>query len=263
MVFEKALSLYSWNVNGIRAACKKGFWDWLQEVQPDVLGLQETKISAHQLTDEMKAPPGYHTFWSHAERPGYSSVALFTKEKPLAVHYGLGIDRFDREGRVIIGEYPEFTLFNIYHPNGQRDAERLQYKLDFYDAFLAHVDALRDQGKPLVMCGDYNTAHQPIDLARPKANEKTSGFLPVERAWMDRYTEHGYLDTFRLFYPDKPDEYSWWNMRSRARERNVGWRLDYFFITPDLKNNLTNAAIHQNIHGSDHCPVSINLAFPG
>ncbi len=257
---NKHLRLYSWNVNGIRAVIKKGFWDWFNATQPDILGLQETKISGDQLTLEMASIQGYHTYWSHAEKRGYSGVALFTKEEPLSIREGLGIERFDREGRVIIAEYPEFILYNIYWPNGQRGDERLQYKLAFYDAFLDQVNELKAQGKALVMCGDLNTAHKEIDLARPKANEKTSGFLPVERAWVDKFVGCGYIDTFREFCQE-PEQYSWWNQRSFARERNVGWRIDYFFVTPNLKGNLVNAAIHPDVMGSDHCPISLELKF--
>jgi exodeoxyribonuclease-3 len=255
-----ALKLMSWNVNGIRAVCKKGFMDWLAQEQPDILGLQETKISGDQLTTDLTCPPGYHTYWTHAEKKGYSGVAILTKEKPLSVREGLGVPAFDNEGRVLVAEFADFTLFNIYYPNGQMNDERLQFKLGFYDAFLDVFNALRDSGKPLVVCGDFNTAHKPIDLARPKENEKVSGFLPIERAWMDKFVGEGYVDTFRHFYPDLPDQYSWWNMRSRARERNVGWRIDYFFVSPNLTDKLTGASIHPDVQGSDHCPVAIQLA---
>ncbi len=256
---SRSVRLYSWNVNGIRAAIKKGFWEWMAAEQPDVLGLQETKISGDQLTLEMVQREGYHVYWAHAEKRGYSGVAIFSKTEPLNVTEGLGIDRFDAEGRVLIAEYPEFVYYTIYYPNGQRDDERLHYKLDFYDAFLDHAEAMRAQGKRLIVCGDFNTAHYPIDLARPKANEKTSGFLPIERAWMDKFAACGYVDTFRALHPDEPDQYSWWNMRARARERNVGWRIDYLFTTPDLKDTITEARIHPDVTGSDHCPVSVTL----
>ncbi len=256
----RKLKLMSWNVNGYRAALKKGFMDWLLQAKPDILGIQETKISADQLTPEMTEIDGYHVYWAHAEKKGYSGVALFTRQQPLSVEYGLGIDRFDSEGRVIVAEYPEFVFYTIYYPNGQRSEERLQYKMDFYDAFLEHADRLRTQGKKLVICGDVNTAHKPIDLARPKENEKVSGFLPIERSWMDKFVSHGYIDTFREFNQN-PGEYSWWNMRSRARERNVGWRIDYFFVSEELKAHQSNATIEQAIEGSDHCPVTLELAF--
>lgn len=258
---QKRYKLVSWNVNGIRSVCKKGFFEWVKEFNPDVLGLQETKITADVLTPELIHVPGYTSFWSHAEKKGYSGVALYCKEPPISVREGLGIHRFDCEGRTLVAEYPEFILFNIYFPNGQRGEERLQYKLDFYDAFLEVFNQYRDKGHKVIVCGDVNTAHHPIDLARPKENEKVSGFLPIERAWMDKFVAEGYIDTFRVFHPDEPHQYSWWNMRSRARERNVGWRIDYFFASPNLKPHLVNASIHPEVTGSDHCPISLELAF--
>lgn len=256
----RKLRLYSWNVNGIRSVHKKGFLEWMDQVQPDILGLQETKISAGQLTPELIEVPGYVSYWSHAEKKGYSGVAIFTRERPLSVQEGLGMAQFDNEGRTLIAEYPDFVLFNIYFPNGQRGEDRLQYKLAFYDAFLEVFNRYRDSGKRLIVCGDFNTAHKPIDLARPRENEKVSGFLPIERAWMDKFVGEGYIDTFRLVCPD-PHEYSWWNMRSRARDRNVGWRIDYFFISPNLEPHMSYADIHQDIMGSDHCPVSLELGL--
>lgn len=255
------ITLYSWNVNGIRSVWKKGFLDWLAEANPDVLGLQETKISRELVTPELKAVPGYQSYWSHAEKKGYSGVAIYTKTTPIVVEEGLGVPEYDTEGRVLMAEYPEFTLFNIYFPNGQMGDHRLQYKLGFYDAFLKVFNRYRDQGRKLIVCGDVNTAHKPIDLARPKENETTSGFLPIERAWVDKFVAEGYIDTFRLFHPEEPHQYSWWNMRSRARERNVGWRIDYFFVSPNLKPYLVDARIHQDVMGSDHCPISLTLEF--
>jgi len=255
----KHLKLYSWNVNGIRSVHKKGFIEWVQETQPDILGLQETKISGDLLLPEHIHIPGYQSFWSHADKKGYSGVAIFTKEPPLMVKEGLGVEEYDKEGRTLVAEYSDFVFFNIYFPNGQRGDDRLQYKLGFYDAFLNVFNQYRDLGKKLIVCGDFNTAHYPIDLARPKENEKVSGFLPIERAWMDKFVGEGYVDTFRVFHPE-PHWYSWWNVRSRARERNVGWRIDYFFVSPNLKPQLVDAAIHPDVMGSDHCPVSIELA---
>lgn len=250
--------LVSWNVNGIRAGIKKGFFDWLASDNADVVCLQETKIAAHQLTDEMKTPPGgYHTFWSHAERPGYSGVAVFTKTEPLSVRYGFGDPRFDCEGRTLILEFEDYYLFNHYYPNGASGDQRLAYKLAFYDAWLAHVLPYRETGKALVITGDFNTAHKPIDIARPKENEGISGFLPIERAWMDQFVASGFVDTFRLKYPEEANRYSWWNMRARARERNVGWRIDYFFVDDTHAHRVVEADIHQQVMGSDHCPVSL------
>lgn len=258
-------TFYSWNVNGIRAGIKKGFFDWFDSVEPDFLALQETKIQGHQLTLEMTQRPGYHSYWSHAEKAGYSGTVIYTKHKPDNVLYGFGDEpefgggRFDTEGRTVMLEYPDYVFYGIYFPNGQRGDDRLEYKMAFYDAFLNHAEAQRKKRKHVIVCGDVNTAHKPIDLARPKANEKVSGFLPVERAWIDKLIEHGYVDTFREINGDKPDEYSWWNMRARARDRNVGWRIDYFFINNELRPQLQDAAIHQDVMGSDHCPLSIKL----
>ncbi len=253
--------LYSWNVNGIRSVHKKGFLEWVEATQPDILGLQETKISSDLLTPALMHIPGYTSYWTHAEKKGYSGVAIFTKEAPLKVQEGLGVPPFDTEGRTLIAEYPDFTLFNIYFPNGQRGDDRLQYKLAFYDAFLDVFNQYKSQGKKLIVCGDFNTAHKPIDLARPKENEKISGFLPIERAWMDKFVNEGYQDTFRMVHGDEPHQYSWWNVRSRARERNVGWRIDYFFTSPNLESQLSHADIHQGVMGSDHCPVSLELSL--
>ncbi len=253
------MRLVSWNVNGIRAVIKKGFFDWLNEAQPDILGLQETKISADQLTPEMVEPLGYHTYWSHANKKGYSGTALYTRQRPLSVTEGFGLPEWDGEGRTLVAEYPDFILYNIYFPNGGRGDDRLRYKLGFYDAFLAHCETLRKKGKPILACGDYNTAHHPIDLARPKENENVSGFMPIERAWMDKYVAAGYVDTFRHFYPDKTEAYSWWNMRTFARERNVGWRIDYFFINREFTDLLADASIEPDVQGSDHCPVTLTL----
>jgi exodeoxyribonuclease III len=253
--------LISWNVNGIRSVYKKGFLEWLETAEPDIVGLQETKISADQLTPELTQVPGYHHYWSHAEKKGYSGVSILTKEKPLSVTEGLGVAEFDSEGRVLVAEYPDFMIYNIYFPNGQRGDDRLQYKLGFYEAFLNVFNKHRDTGKKLIVCGDFNTAHKPIDLARPKENEGTSGFLPIERDWMDKFVDEGYIDTFRTFHPEEAHQYSWWNVRTRARERNVGWRIDYFFVSPNLQPIMDNAAIHQDVIGSDHCPVSLELAL--
>lgn len=257
------LRLASWNVNGIRSVIKKElFFPWLDAQQFDIIGLQETKISADLLTEEMTKSHGYHSFWSHhVEKKGYSGVALLTRGKPLSVCEGFGgLEKFDAEGRILIAEYENFVIYNIYYPNGERSPERLQYKLEFYDALYDHVLMMRAQGKKLVLCGDFNTAHKPIDLARPKENENRSGFLPIERAWMDKFVEAGFIDTFRFFH-DEPDQYSWWNVRTRARERNVGWRIDYFFVSDNLKDNLAGADIQQQVFGSDHCPVTLELKF--
>lgn len=253
--------LFSWNVNGIRAARKKGLLDWLALEQPDVLCLQETKIDATKLTPEVRDFPGYESHWAHAERKGYSGVAILTRPQPQVVRVGLGAPEFDSEGRTLIADYGDFVLYNIYYPNGTRGADRVAYKLAFYEFFQQHAMEAVAQGRHVVVCGDVNTAHHPIDLARPKANEKTSGFLPEERAWMDRFVAAGFLDTFRLFHPTTPERYTWWDQTSRARDRNVGWRIDYFFVSDGLRPHVQAAEIHDQVFGSDHCPVSLTLAF--
>ncbi|WP_089612241.1 exodeoxyribonuclease III [Dehalobacterium formicoaceticum] len=252
------MKVCSWNVNGIRAVQKNGFLDWVAQEQPDILCLQETKIQAEQLTDELKQIPGYRSYFSFAERKGYSGVATYTKEEPSAVLTGIGDPKFDGEGRILITEYPDFTLLNIYFPNGQKDDFRLQYKMEFYDALLDYSNQLISQGKKLIICGDYNTAHQEIDLKNPKTNEKRSGFLPIERAWMDKLISHGYVDTFRWLHPNLV-KYSWWSYRFKAREKGVGWRIDYHFVSQNLLEQVTNADILDDVLGSDHCPVLIEL----
>ncbi len=252
------MKLYSWNVNGIRAAGKKGFWDWFSQCQGDIIGLQEIKAEPAQLKEEECNPVGYYSIWNPSrKRKGYSGTALFSRTRPLSVNIGLEDGTYNGEGRCIVAEYDQFYFFNIYYPNGQKDDERLAFKLGYYDAFLAYAEDLRKK-KPIVVCGDFNTAHKPIDLKRPKENEKTSGFLPVERAWLDRFIDHGYCDTFRMFC-DKGDEYSWWSYKYGARIRNAGWRIDYFFVSEELKDKVTNAWIEQDVMGSDHCPVGLEL----
>jgi len=254
----KEVKLLCWNVNGIRAVRGKGFLEWLYRESPDILCLQETKAHLEQLDEDLREPQGYYTYWNYPERKGYSGVAIFTKEKPVSVVYDFGVTELEMEGRVVIAEYPEFMLFNIYFPNGKKDNIRLQYKMDFYDVFLNFADSLKADGKKLVVCGDFNTAHREIDLARPKANEKVSGFLPEERAWIDKFLAHGYIDTFRHFSKES-EQYTWWDMKSRARERNVGWRLDYFFISENLLPSVSKAFIMPEVIGSDHCPVGMVL----
>lgn len=255
------MKLLSWNVNGIRAIQRKGFLDWLYEEQPDILGIQELKASPDQLDDELLNPEGYHVYWNPATRKGYSGTALFTKIKPQKVEFGFNIDHFDSEGRVVNAFYDDFLFMNIYYPNGKKNEERLQYKMDFYNAFLDFADRMKNQGHHnLVICGDVNTAHKEIDIARPKQNEDVSGFLPMERQWIDKFLSHGYVDTFRHFHPDEKDRYSWWSYRAKARARNVGWRLDYFYVNEDFLPKVKNAFIMDQIEGSDHCPVGIELS---
>ena len=258
----RELKILCWNINGIRAAKGKGFLEWLYRESPDILCLQETKAHPEQLDKGLREPPGYYVYWNYPEQgKGYSGVATFTKQEPLRVQSGFGIAEFDTEGRTIIAEYPEFTLFNVYFPNGKKDETRLKYKLDFYEAFLRFIDHLKEKGAKLIICGDFNTAHKEIDLARPKENSAISGFLPIERAWMDKFVAHGYIDTFRHFHKE-PDQYSWWDLKTRARERNVGWRIDYFFVTENLLKSVTRAFIMPEVKGADHCPVGITLKTP-
>ena len=252
------MKLYSWNVNGIRAAERKGFLDWLDQIQPDILCLQETKARVDQLGSSLIKDHGYHTYWHSAQKAGYSGVATFCKEEPYFIQEGLGIDRFDSEGRVLITEHENFLLYNIYFPNGKKDDTRLNYKLDFYDELLPIVNDQVENGNNVIITGDWNTAHHPIDLARPKENEKTSGFMPIERQRIDTYVSHGWVDTFRHFHSDS-DRYTWWTYRFGARERNIGWRIDYFFVNEILVEQLDDADIHPDIMGSDHCPVSLTL----
>ncbi len=252
--------LISWNVNGIRAVMRKGFLDWLDQADPDVLCVQELKAQPDQVGLELQNPLGrYQAHFDWGERKGYSGVAMFTKKPPLHVTTGLGVERFDSEGRCVQAEFDNFTLLGIYFPNGQSAPERLQFKLEYYDAFLERIEGLRAKGQRVVACGDYNTAHYAIDLARPKANEKTSGFLPIERAWLDKLEAHGYADTLRLVNKH-PGLYSYWDMKSFARERNVGWRIDYFYVSPDLVPSVLDAGIMPDVLGSDHCPITLTLA---
>jgi exodeoxyribonuclease-3 len=257
---QKTITLLSWNVNGVRAAHKKGFLDWLREAVPDVLCLQETRAEESQLPPILARPDGYHGYWNASRgRRGYSGTALLARAEPIAVRYGLGIDEFDQEGRTVIAQYSTFTVLNCYFPNGGRDHRRVLFKLAFYDAFLELCERLRAQGQAIVFCGDVNTSHKEIDLAHPRANRNTTGFLPEERAWIDRVVDAGYVDTFRHFYPQLEGQYTWWSVPTRARERNVGWRLDYFFVSAELLDRVADAFILPEVMGSDHCPVGIRL----
>ena len=251
--------LISWNVNGIRAAEKKGLFTFLQETSPDILCLQETKAKPEQLTKTFLEQEDYSVYFASAEKPGYSGTAVYTKREPLSVST-LGIEEFDREGRALLLEYPEYVLINTYFPNSQPERKRIEYKLNFCDAVLNKCEELVQSGKQVILCGDYNIAHKPIDLARPKDNENNPGYLPEERAWMDTFTGAGYLDTFREFNQE-PENYTWWTYRFKAREKNIGWRLDYFSINKAFREALTNAEILSDVYGSDHCPVNITLNY--
>lgn len=252
------MRLISWNVNGIRAAVKKGFLDYLKKEEPDILCIQESKAHKEQLSSEILNDHGYHTYWHSGIKKGYSGVATFCKKEPLFVQEGIGIKKYDDEGRVIITEHDDFLLYNIYFPNGQKDDTRLNYKLDFYDDLLPIINEQVESGNNVIVTGDWNTAHHPIDLARPKENINTSGFMPIEREKLDTYVSQGWVDTFRLFH-DEPERYSWWTYRFGARQRNVGWRIDYFFVNQDMVDLCYDADIHHKVLGSDHCPVSLEL----
>lgn len=248
--------LVSWNVNGLRAVEKKGFLDFLNSCGADILALQETKALPEQLSDGLRAPKGWHAYFSSAERKGYSGVAVYAKKEPLNVWRGLGKEEFDREGRTLILEYPSFFFLNIYFPNGGQGPERIDFKLRFYDFFLKKSKELFKTGKTVIACGDVNTAHTAIDLARPKENEKNTGFLPEERAWLDRFFTEGYADAFRRFVQDG-GHYTWWDYKTGARARNVGWRIDYFMIDAPSAGKLKSAGMMSEVMGSDHCPIEI------
>ncbi|MEF9952346.1 MAG: exodeoxyribonuclease III [Clostridium sp.] len=250
--------LHSWNVNGLRAIMGKGFLEYINEYNPDILCIQETKLQEANLTEEITNIEGYYSYFSHASKKGYSGVGTYTKEKPISVKHGIGIEEFDSEGRILITEFSEFTLLNIYFPNGQKDEVRLDYKLRFYDALLDYCNEEVALGKKLIISGDYNTAHTENDIKNAKANEKTSGFLPIERAWIDKFISNGYTDTFRYINPETI-KYSWWSYRFKARERNTGWRIDYHFVSNNLLENLKGAEIINEVHGSDHCPIVIEV----
>jgi exodeoxyribonuclease III len=240
------MRIFSWNINGIRAVIKKGFFQWMDNEKPDIVCLQETKIHSDQLTPEIQ------------HKQGYSGVAVYSKLLPQDVHYGFGIPVFDEEGRVLHLQFPDFHLVNVYFPNGKRDDMRLQYKYDFYQALLDYLRPFLQNNEKMIVCGDYNTAHQEIDLARPKENKNISGFLPEERKWLDRYLAEGFIDTFRSLHPNKI-QYSWWSHFARARERNIGWRIDYHFASLALQKKLKKAEIHDLVQGSDHCPVMLEI----
>jgi exodeoxyribonuclease-3 len=258
---KKKVRILSWNVNGIRAALKKDFLKWMDGDQPDILCVQETKADRLQLPESVTDHKSYHSYWDSATvKKGYSGVATFSLTEPISVTTGMGIEKFDTEGRLVTTEFPEFVLLNVYFPNGKRDSDRLNFKLEFYEAFLEYLHHLTRSGKKVIFCGDVNTAHREIDLSRPKENENVSGFLPIERSWIDRVLKAGYVDSLRQFHPE-PELYSWWDLKSRARDRNVGWRIDYFFVHESLVPHLKDAFILPDIQGSDHCPVGIELGF--
>ncbi len=249
------MKLVSWNVNGIRACVKKGFLDYFNEVDADMFCLQETKLQEGQIDLDLK---GYHQYWNYAEKKGYSGTAIFTKDKPLSVKYGLGIEEHDKEGRVITLEYEDFHLVNVYTPNSQRELARLDYRMKWEDDFRNYLIEL-DSVKPVILCGDLNVAHKEIDLKNPSNNRRNAGFTDEEREKMTKLLESGFVDSFRHFYPDKEDAYTWWSYITRARERNAGWRIDYFVVSEKLEDRMIDAKIHSEIMGSDHCPVVLEI----
>jgi exodeoxyribonuclease-3 len=255
---KNTIKIISWNVNGLRAVLKKGFLDWIGKENPDVLCLQETKIHEDQVPFDIKNIKNYNSYFSYSNKRGYSGVANYTKIIPIQTSNSINNELFDREGRIMICEYSDFSLINIYFPNGQMNQDRLKYKLDFNEHLLKFLDKYKKIQPNIVLCGDVNTAHKEIDLFHPKENSKRSGFLTIEREWIDKLLKSGFIDTFRE-YNKEPNQYTYWDVKSRARERNVGWRIDYFFISKPLKNKLENAFILNSVFGSDHCPIGIEL----
>jgi exodeoxyribonuclease-3 len=251
--------LVSWNVNGIRAAEKKGFVDTIKKIAPDIIGLQETKAQENQLSKELLSIEGYQSFWNSAEKKGYSGVAVYTKESPLSVSKGIDSPEHDIEGRAITLEFNQFYLINLYFPNAQDKLKRIDYKIQFNDALLDYANQLREK-KTVILCGDFNVAHKPIDLANPKRNENNAGYSPQERAWFTKFIASGYVDTFRAFN-DQPNQYTWWSYRFNARAKNIGWRIDYFCVDEKSMDRVKDAFIYSDIMGSDHCPVGIQFQY--
>lgn len=254
------MKIISWNVNGARASFKKGAFQWLIDQSPDIFCLQETKSEPYQLPDDVRSPAGFHAYFNSSKtRKGYSGVAIYSKIEPNKVEYGLGIPEMDQEGRLIVAYFDEFVLLNCYFPNGGGGPERLAYKLKFYGHFLDFIIQLRKKGMQVIFCGDINTAHTAIDLARPKENEKNTGFLPEERAWIDAVIQADFVDVWRIKNPDLKDVYTYWDMKTFARARNVGWRIDYFFVDKVVLSHVKNITIWQDILGSDHCPLELEI----
>ena len=249
------MKLISWNVNGLRACVGKGFTDFVMEQNPDIMCVQETKLQEGQIELEL---PGYHQYWNYAEKKGYSGTALFSKTEPLQVTYGIGISEHDKEGRVITAEFEAFYVVTVYTPNSQNELARLPYRMEWEDAFLAYLKGLETK-KPVIFCGDLNVAHQEIDLKNPKTNRKNAGFTDEEREKFSTLLQNGFIDTFRHFYPDAEGIYSWWSYRFKAREKNAGWRIDYFVVSECLKDRLKDAMIYTQVQGSDHCPGGLEM----
>jgi exodeoxyribonuclease-3 len=260
------MKIISWNTNGLRATAKQGFFTPLFENKPDILCLQETRAEPEQLPEEVRNVPGYFSYFSYPKnKKGYSGVAIYSKEKPQKVFYGMGtllggqVKKLDDEGRLIGAKYKNFTILNCYFPNGGQGPQRLKYKLEFYDAFLKFILKLRKNGENVIFCGDINTAHEAIDLARPKENEENTGFLPIERAWISKVIKNNFLDVWRYFNPNKINAYTYWDIKTGARNRNVGWRLDYFFADKKILSKIKNTGMMSDYRGSDHCPIWLKL----
>lgn len=251
------MKLISWNVNGIRACVTKGFEDYFKKVDADIFCIQESKMQAGQLDLDLQ---GYHQYWNYAEKKGYSGTAIFVKEEPLNVTYGIGVEEHDHEGRVITLEYDNFYMITVYTPNSQNELKRLDYRMTWEDSFRDYLKKLKEK-KSVIICGDMNVAHKEIDLKNPKTNRRNAGFTDEEREKMTELLESGFVDTFRYFYPDQTDIYSWWSYRFKAREKNAGWRIDYFLVSEDLSDKLEDAKIHTEVLGSDHCPVELDIAL--
>ena len=249
------MKLVSWNVNGLRACMGKGFMDFFKEADADIFCIQESKLQEGQISLEL---PGYHQYWNYAVKKGYWGTAIITKEEPLSVSYGLGLEEHDQEGRVITLEFPDFYMVTVYTPNSQDGLARLDYRMTWEEEFLKYLKKLEEK-KPVIFCGDLNVAHKEIDLKNPKTNRKNAGFTDEEREKFSVLLENGFIDTFRYFYPDLKDAYSWWSYRFHAREKNAGWRIDYFLVSPQLKERLEDAVIYKDVFGSDHCPVALIL----
>lgn len=255
------MKIISWNTNGLRATAKQGFFTPLfRDKKPDILCLQETKVEPDQLPEEIRNLKGYFSYFAHPKiKKGYSGVAIYSKEKPKEVFYGMGIKNLDDEGRLIGAKYKNFTIINGYFPNGGQGPHRLKYKLKFYDSFLKFIIKLRKNGENVIFCGDVNTAHTAVDLARPKENEENTGFLPIERAWIDKVVKNKFVDIFRKFYPNKVNIYTYWDQKTRARDRNVGWRIDYFFVDDKIVPKIKSTGILGDYMGSDHCPIWLEI----
>lgn len=250
------MKLISWNVNGLRACVQKGFLEYFKEMEADFFCIQESKLQEGQI--ELELPEGYYDYWNYAQKKGYSGTAIFTKHEPQSVSYGIGIEEHDKEGRVITLEYDKFYLVTCYTPNSQSELARLSYRMEWEEEFLKYLDELKEK-KSVILCGDLNVAHQEIDLKNPKTNRKNAGFTDEEREKFSTMLRHGYIDTFRYFYPEQEQIYSWWSYRFKAREKNAGWRIDYFITSEDLKDELEGAKIHTEVMGSDHCPVELEI----